>query len=366
MQIALTKKLADALAIKPLKVDETIDPLFTWTANWMKVWNNRRADDLLVLVNNATRFTVAIYEVKRKDLKNIEKIIKNAIENTLLAHNINPEIVSEYVRQAGEFSFTRNNNRKTTAWLNRAGIECENYVATEYNGIDKMYCDTIGYDTNNFIVNTSGNGDDAFYPYQMMIEKLEALTSLPGYKYQALELLISLDLEVYKAERRIIVPSNMEFSRLHDVLQMVLDWKDYHLYDFIITDEKTNKEVVRLVSCEEDLYYDSSAVLMHQRKLSEFLPSHKEMLYTYDFGDNWKHHIQIVRVIEDYNQESPYLIDANGQTPPEDVGGVYGFIRFLEIINDPTHPEHTSSKQWAGLWQPELSEWMKKPRLVNM
>lgn len=61
MQIALTKKLADALELKLPPCDETIDPLFTWTANWTKVWDNRRTEDLLVLVNNATRFTVAIY-----------------------------------------------------------------------------------------------------------------------------------------------------------------------------------------------------------------------------------------------------------------------------------------------------------------
>jgi len=51
---------------------------------------------MLVLVNNATRFVVAVYQVKKKDLKNIEKIIIDAIEHTLLAMNLNPEIVKEY------------------------------------------------------------------------------------------------------------------------------------------------------------------------------------------------------------------------------------------------------------------------------
>ncbi len=66
MQIALTGKLSKALGMKPPATDENINPLFTWTANWTKVWDNRRAEDLLVLVNNATRFTVAMYQVKRK------------------------------------------------------------------------------------------------------------------------------------------------------------------------------------------------------------------------------------------------------------------------------------------------------------
>ena len=100
MQIALTKKLTDALGVKLPTTDETINPLFTWTANWTKVWDNRRAEDMLVLVNNATRFTVAIYQVKRKDLKNVEKMMQAAIVNTLLSMNLNTELVNEYGKLA--------------------------------------------------------------------------------------------------------------------------------------------------------------------------------------------------------------------------------------------------------------------------
>ncbi|OPX87198.1 MAG: hypothetical protein A4E53_02576 [Pelotomaculum sp. PtaB.Bin104] len=74
MQIALTKKIADAMGVKPPSAHEDVNPLFSWTANWTKVWDNRRAEDMLVLVNNATRFTVALYQVKRKDLKNVAEM----------------------------------------------------------------------------------------------------------------------------------------------------------------------------------------------------------------------------------------------------------------------------------------------------
>ena len=84
MQIELTKKLSDALGIKPEVANDSTNPIFTWTANWTNVWVNRKTEDMLVLVNNATRFVVAVYQVKKKDLKNIEKIITEAIENTLL------------------------------------------------------------------------------------------------------------------------------------------------------------------------------------------------------------------------------------------------------------------------------------------
>ncbi|NLO98966.1 MAG: hypothetical protein GX386_01575, partial [Clostridiaceae bacterium] len=83
MQIALTKKLMDAMGLNCESAFEDQNPLFCWTANWTKVWDNRRTEDMIVLVNNATRFTVAIYQVKRKDLKNVAEIMRTAISNTL-------------------------------------------------------------------------------------------------------------------------------------------------------------------------------------------------------------------------------------------------------------------------------------------
>lgn len=49
MQIAVTKKLADSMGVKPIFVDENVNPLFAWTANWTNVWENRRTEDMIVL-----------------------------------------------------------------------------------------------------------------------------------------------------------------------------------------------------------------------------------------------------------------------------------------------------------------------------
>jgi hypothetical protein len=190
----------------------------------------------------------------------------------------------------------------------------------------------LGASSNYRIVNYSGNIDDGFYPYKAMVDALTELTGMQAYKCRAFELMVSLDLEVYKAERRIVVPADMKFAQLHKVLQYVFGWKNYHLYDFTIIDEKIKKVVVRMVPTEEDLEYDERAVLMEGHTLAEFFPEHKHMFYTYDMGDNWEHIIQLVRVIEEYDGELPYLLEANGQTPPEDVGGVGGFISFREIM----------------------------------
>lgn len=366
MQIALTKKLAEAMGINPPSAHDDDNPLFSWTANWTKVWENRRAEDMLVLVNNATRFTVAIYQVKRKDLKNVEEMMRTAIANTLLSMNLNPEIVDEYIRMCGEVTFSKNNNRQTTAWVTKAGLECAFHVANAYNGIAKMFGDTVGASVNYRLVNYSGKNSESFIPYKAMFDALSNLTGRQTYQYRAFELLVTLDLDIYKATRRIIVPADLEFSRLHKVLQSVFNWEDYHLYDFSVFDDNEDQPAVRLVQSEDDLEYDEDAVLMKGHVLSEFLPGCKSMHYTYDMGDNWEHEIQLVRVIDEYDMESPCLLEASGQTPPEDVGGVGGFVNFREIMLNPSHPEYEETKEWAKYWTPELREWKSHPRVIHV
>lgn len=367
MQIALTKKLSDAMGLKILPVADDENPLVSWTANWIKVWDNRKANDLLVLVNNATRFCLAIYQFQKKDLKNISELINAAISNTLLAIGYNPEMVNEYMRMAGDIKFTQNKNRKAASWVTQAGQYTANHIGHQYNTVPKMFSDTIGMSVNYFIVNRSDDRKTVFTPHEKMREELCALTGMPTYKYRAFELLVTLDLERYKAVRRIIVPTDIEFENLHYVLQRVFDWKNYHLYDFdIYATANSRKKIASLVSFEDELAYDKEAILAKGHRLSEYLPMCKRIVYTYDLGDDWQHEIELVRVIEDYDMESPYLLEASGKTPPEDVGGVPGYLDFLDIINDPKHPEHNHMKAWAGYWTMELSAWEKKPRVIRI
>ncbi len=199
-----------------------------------------------------------------------------------------------------------------------------------------------------------------------MISALSELTGKQAYKCRAFELLVTLDLEVYKAVRRVIVPANLEFVRLHKLLQSVFGWQNCHLYDFTFFDGKNRTPVARIVPFEDDLEFDENATLMKGLTLSEYLPEHKHMLYTYDMGDNWEHEIQLVRVIEDHDKESPFLIEASGQTPPDDVGGVGGFVNFREIMLNPSHPEYEEMKQWAKYWTVELSEWRIRPQVIHV
>lgn len=366
MQIALTKKLASAMSLKPIPAEEAVMPLFSWIANWTNTFD-RHKEDMVVMVNNATRFIVTIFGVKRNQFKDIATKMTAAIRNTLIAMNLNPEIVEEYLRQGGEIDFVSNHDRKMTAWVNRQGLDASFVVGRTVNestGALK-FDDTLGYKASRHPVNYSGSHDDGFIPTEAMAKALVELTGKPAYKYRAFELLATLDLDIYKATRRMIVPADLEFTKLHKLMQKIFEWKNCHLHDFAVFDSKDGKPVVRLVMNEEDLAYDKEAILESSRKLSEYFPKHKHMLYTYDMGDNWEHTIEFVREIEEHYEESPFLLEAEGQTPPEDVGGVPGFIEFREIMLDQNHPEYVSTKEWVGYWSPELREWDTKPKVIQ-
>ncbi len=51
--------------------------------------------------------------------------------------------------------------------------------------------------------------------------------------------------------------------------------------------------------------------------------------------------------IEDYNKIKPEFVEGAGTAPPEDVGGVTGFERFMEVISDPEDEDHQFMLEWA-------------------
>jgi hypothetical protein len=89
-------------------------------------------------------------------------------------------------------------------------------------------------------------------------------------------------------------------------------------------------------------------------KLSDYLPEYNKILYTYDYGDDWHHYIEIENIIDDCEDELPVLLSGEGDAPPEDVGGTGGFTEFLKIIADPKHEEYEHLTTWAKsqLWKP--------------
>ena len=71
--------------------------------------------------------------------------------------------------------------------------------------------------------------------------------------------------------------------------------------------------------------------------------------YTYDFGDDWEHRIEVEGVVPiDPDGAYPRCVAGRRSAPPEDVGGPWSYAGFLEAIADPNHDEHDGMLEWAG------------------
>lgn len=73
------------------------------------------------------------------------------------------------------------------------------------------------------------------------------------------------------------------------------------------------------------------------------------LLYTYDFGDNWHHSIQLESVHSpEQGVEYPRVVEGRRSCPPEGCGSTLGYANLLEILLDPEHEEFEQMREWAG------------------
>lgn len=143
--------------------------------------------------------------------------------------------------------------------------------------------------------------------------------------------------------REVEVPLSMSFKGLHDTIQAAFLWFDSHLWEFDFADRRYG------IPLDDDFGGDRvySAMTARLTKLRD--GDITEFLYTYDMGDNWEHHIEVLDLfVAPSGASLPAFQDGQWRTPPEDVGGPPGFEMFLEAIGDPSHEDHENLVDWYG------------------
>ncbi|MGE6754659.1 plasmid pRiA4b ORF-3 family protein [Rossellomorea sp. NPDC071047] len=181
--------------------------------------------------------------------------------------------------------------------------------------------------------------------------------------------------------RRVILPAGATYRRLHDIIQNVTNFRSgyphegYRLFEFDLPEDR------RIVTDNEEVYmehqhYKKNKAMYEERlkliphemlefekndqerlkvevrkptglKIDDYLEKHKEIRYSYDFGDGWQFTIKLEQMVDDYYFGYPTLLDGAETAPPEDVGGIHGFYEFLEAYRNEKHPEHEAMKAWA-------------------
>lgn len=145
--------------------------------------------------------------------------------------------------------------------------------------------------------------------------------------------------------RKVLVPTQFSFDKLHQVIQAAFGWYDYHLYSFSPTGYGSSPEI----GLPDDEGWSDEEILNSKKvKLAEiFKVKGQRFTYIYDFGDNWVHKITIEDVL-DQKATKAQLISGKGACPPEDCGGVWGYQNLVEVMGNPNHPEYGEMREWLG------------------
>ncbi len=143
--------------------------------------------------------------------------------------------------------------------------------------------------------------------------------------------------------RRLLVPSDINLEKLHEVLQVAMGWTNSHLHQFVVGDT--------YYVIPDDVFEGSSESKDERRYTLAQLAKRKgaKVIYEYDFGDGWEHLIVVEEVrVADGKAVQAQCLDGARACPPEDVGSIPGYDNFLEAIKDPKHPEHEDLLEWVG------------------
>lgn len=154
------------------------------------------------------------------------------------------------------------------------------------------------------------------------------------------QILIELDKVQPRIWRRVRVESDITMRTFHHVVQIAMGWENCHLYTFDAKGEK----ISQIDFLEDDDFLEDHEVILH-----DFLKkAGDKMSYTYDFGDDWKHFITLEKIVEDDGSYLPTCIEGERACPPEDIGGLPGYLEFVKIMKNPRDAEYDERVDWYG------------------
>jgi Plasmid pRiA4b ORF-3-like protein len=143
--------------------------------------------------------------------------------------------------------------------------------------------------------------------------------------------------------RRVMVLGDTTLFELHNIIQAVMGWDDYHLHAITINGQNYGTP-------EDDMFGDFGTLDEADFRLDQLISSEgQRFFYEYDFGDGWEHTILVEKLLSpEEGKHYPVCIKGKRACPPEDVGGIWGYGNFLEVIQNPDHGEHENFLEWIG------------------
>jgi len=142
--------------------------------------------------------------------------------------------------------------------------------------------------------------------------------------------------------RRVLVDGGETLDQVHEVIQAAFGWWNYHLHEFVVGPKRYGIP-------NPDGDWGEPPQDERRTRLDAIAGDGSSLRYSYDFGDGWDHQIVVEKVLpQNADTATPACTDGRRACPPEDCGGTGGYRELLEILADPTHPEHDERQEWLG------------------
>jgi uncharacterized protein len=138
--------------------------------------------------------------------------------------------------------------------------------------------------------------------------------------------------------RRVAAPSNTPLDQVHQIINTAMGWHGEHMYVFE-SDEHT------IIDPRSDSHEPKAD---GERLVSLAAEQGAQFRYVYDLGDEWTHTVTVEEVRKAGPENVPAVLDGGGACPPEDCGGIPGYLALVEAWNDPADPRHTEALDWLG------------------
>jgi hypothetical protein len=177
-----------------------------------------------------------------------------------------------------------------------------------------------------------------------------ATAQVPGRKSKPTDAVYQFKITLLGAKpaiwRRIQV-QDCTLDKLHEHIQAAMGWTNSHLHQFEIKGKRySDPELL------DDGFEDSECGDSTRTNLSQILPKSGKRFactYEYDFGDGWQHEVLFEGSPPvDPKSKYPACLEGERACPPEDCGGVWGYVDFLAAIGNPKHEDHDSMLEWIG------------------
>ena len=136
------------------------------------------------------------------------------------------------------------------------------------------------------------------------------------------------------------IMDDYRLDQFHQVIQIIMGWENYHLHKFTYKGKAYEMNMPQMMDhyeegADETKYY-----------LSDFkLQQNEEINYLYDFGDSWKHIIEVESITEGIIV-TPNCLAGKYACPKEDSGAIHHYQHLVKIIQNPKHPQYEDYKDW--------------------